>query len=180
VSAAPIRIRPYEARDATAVTDIFYDAIHTVATQYYSPAQVQAWAPLPKDYAMWRERLRLKPPLVALIDARIVGFTTLEADGHIDWTYTHPDHQRRGVSSALYAELQSRARQQGIIRLYVEASYLARPFFAKQGFATLRRNEVPRNGETLTNWSMEKRLVDGGLLADGSPQASGATSTARP
>ena len=180
VSAAPIRIRPYEARDATAVTDIFYDAIHSVATQYYSPAQVQAWAPLPKDYAMWRQRLRAKPPLVALISAQIVGFTTLEADGHIDWTYTHPQHQRRGVSSALYAELQSRARQQGITRLYVEASYLARPFFAKQGFVTLRRNEVPRNGETLTNWSMEKRLVDGGLLADGSPQASGATSTARP
>ena len=180
MSAAPIRIRPYEARDATAVTDIFYDAIHTVATQYYSPAQVQAWAPLPKDYAMWRQRLRAKPPLVALISAQIVGFTTLEADGHIDWTYTHPQHQRRGVSSALYAELQSRARQQGITRLYVEASYLARPFFAKQGFVTLRRNEVPRNGETLTNWSMEKRLVDGGLLADGSPQASGATSTARP
>ena len=121
---------------------------------------------------MWRERLRLKPPLVALIDARIVGFTTLEADGHIDWTYTHPDHQRRGVSSALYAELQSRARQQGITRLYVEASYLAQPFFAKQGFATIRRNEVLRNGETLTNWSMEKQLTDS------APQASGASSAA--
>ena len=158
VSAAPIRIRPYEARDATAVTDIFYDAIHSVATQYYSPAQVQAWAPLPKDYAMWRERLRLKPPLVALIDAQVVGFTTLEPDGHIDWTYTHPDYQRCGVSSALYAELQSCARQQGITRLYVEASYLAQPFFAKQGFATIRQNAVPRNGQTLTNWSMEKTL----------------------
>ncbi len=151
-------IRHYQSTDARALTDIFYDSIHSVALAYYSQAQVQQWAPLPKDYERWQQRLDAKPPFVAELDGKPVGFITLEDDGHIHWTYTHKDYQRRGIASALYAHLEAQARARGICRLHVEASYLARPFFAKQGFEAVRRNDTERGGEILTNWTMEKVL----------------------
>jgi putative acetyltransferase len=151
-------IRDYQPEDARALTDIFYDSIHQVAVEHYTPEQAHAWAPLPKDYDGWQQRLDGKPPFVAEIDGEIVGFITLESDGHIDWTYTHPGFQRRGIAGKLYQHLESVARDQGMARLYVEASYLARPFFEQRGFEVMQQNNTQRHGQTLSNWSMQKRL----------------------
>lgn len=153
-------IRNYQPADAKALTDIFYDTIHATAISHYSPAQINAWAPLPKDYVRWQQQLDHKPPFVAIIDEQVVGFMTLEADGHIDWTYVHQDYQRQGIASALYQYLEQQARQQGITKLYVEASELARPFFNKQGFRLVRRNLLCRDNIQLVNWSMEKYIGD--------------------
>ncbi|WP_102795257.1 GNAT family N-acetyltransferase [Bowmanella denitrificans] len=153
-----LKIRGFTAEDAKALTDIFYDAVHGPALQYYSQEQVNAWAPLPRDYPAWQARLTAKPPFVALFKQTPVGFITLEADGHIDWTYTHKDYQRRGIAGALYTHLEKQARAQGIAQLYVEASYLARPFFAKQGFVQSSENQVERHGQILVNFSMYKSL----------------------
>ncbi|NQU48784.1 MAG: GNAT family N-acetyltransferase [Planctomycetes bacterium] len=153
-----MNIRNYQSQDAPALTDIFYDSIHNIATQYYSSAEVHAWAPSPKDYGYWQQRFDAKPPMIGKIDGVIVGFITLEDNGHIDWTYTHPDYQRRGIAGRLYQHLEDVARGKGIRRLHVEASYLAKPFFAQRGFSELCKNDTQRHGQTLTNWSMEKHL----------------------
>ncbi|MDF2183092.1 GNAT family N-acetyltransferase [Neptuniibacter sp. CAU 1671] len=124
----------------------------------YTPAQKEAWAPSPVDYAQWRVRLSTKKPFVAIIDNQVVGFIELEADGHIDCTYTHPNFQGRGVASALYDYLLAAAKAAGLKRLYVEASLLAKPFFEHRGFVLVKQNEVRRNGVSLINFSMEKYL----------------------
>lgn len=82
----------------------------------------------------------------------------LDADGHIDCTYTHPDFQGKGVASSLYDYLFLQAKQAGIKRLYVEASLIAKPFFKHLGFSIIKKNEVQRNGESLVNFSMEKYI----------------------
>lgn len=153
-----IQVRPYRQADARALTDIFYDSIHSVGPEYYSAAQVNAWAPLPRDYMAWQARFAGKPPFVATFKDQIVGFITLEPDGHIDWTYTHKDYQRQGVATALYDYLEKQAKSAGMGHLYVEASHLARPFFASRGFVLVRQNQVRRGREILVNWSMEKLL----------------------
>lgn len=104
------------------------------------------------------KRFTSKPPLVAEIEGEIVGFITLENNGHIDWTYTHKDFQRIGVASALYKSLEEEAKKGRIKRLYVETSYLARPFFEKKGFTIINKNKIERNGQILVNWLMEKYI----------------------
>lgn len=151
-------IRDYQPADAVALTDIFYQTIHEVAISHYTEAQVNAWAPLPIDYAHWRERLDGRPPFVAEIDGRIVGFITLTETGYIDWTFTHKDFQGQGIASALYCHLEHAAQALRLPLLTVSASLLAKPFFEKQGFVVLSENRVERRGELLTNFSMEKQL----------------------
>lgn len=153
-------IRDYQSDDAKAVTDIFYETIHEVATEYYTHAQVNAWAPLPVNYSYWEKRLSELPPFVAVIDTKIVGFISLTESGHIEWAFTHKEYQRKGVASALYAYLEQRARSRQLVRLTVDASRFARPFFEKHGFNILRQNDTEKDGEILINWTMEQYLAD--------------------
>jgi putative acetyltransferase len=153
-----MEIRDFRVEDARQVVDVFQLAVRRGARGIYEPRQLEAWAPEPPNYADWERNLLAKPPFVALRGGNIVGFMTLEANGHIDWTYTHPDHQRQGVATALYAHLEREARRGGLCRLYVEASKMARPFFTKQGFVVVQENQICRGTISLTNWTMEKLL----------------------
>lgn len=154
-----INIRNFHSGDARALTDIFYTSIHQVARQHYSQAEIKQWAPLPIDYPLWQTKLEQMSPYVAELDNQLVGFMTLADDGLIGLAYSHPEYQKKGIATALYQHLETQARQQGIKALTVNASYLAKPFFVKQGFCLLGKNEIARNGEILINWSMEKHLT---------------------
>ncbi|ETW93771.1 MAG: hypothetical protein ETSY1_37785 [Candidatus Entotheonella factor] len=150
-----MRIRNYQPSDAREIADLFHDTIHAIGAEYYSKEQTEAWAPTPPDYGHWQRRLDRKQPFVAEIDQKIVGFIELDPDGHIDCMYTHKDYQRQGIASQLYDHLQRIAHQQGIQRLYVEASKLARPFFEARGFRLVKENTIERRGQQLINYSME-------------------------
>jgi putative acetyltransferase len=153
-----VTIRSYRPGDARALTDIFYTTIHTVGLEQYTEAEVHAWAPLPIDYASWQARFDALPPFVAEVGGTIVGYITLTNSGHIEWTYTHKDYQRRGIASALYRYLEAEARHRDLSKLTVDASHFARPFFEKHGFHAIRKNRVERQGQRLVNWTMEKNL----------------------
>jgi ribosomal protein S18 acetylase RimI-like enzyme len=81
--------------------------------------------------AVEREKERYERPAIELVadaDGEIVGLLDLEceSDGLYDrpgrggmiWHLaTHPDHQRRGIASALLDEAERQAREQGLERL---------------------------------------------------------------
>ena len=153
-----IRVQTYSSDYARAVADLFHAAVHAIDPALYDAAQKAVWAPTPPDYEYWSRRLEHKRPWLAFIDGRVAGFIELDADGYIDCTYVHPDFQHRGVATALYRRLESEALAQGIERLYVDASLVARPFFVHCGFKVIKENRVIRKGVSLANFTMEKRL----------------------
>lgn len=153
-----MEIQIYTVDRAREIADLFHQSVHAVSHTLYSADQKEAWAPTPVDYERWADRLNVKKPFIAIIEDRVAGFIELDADGHIDCMYTHPDFQGRGVASSLYERLLDEAGAKNIKRLYVEASLAAKSFFEHRGFTTVKKNEVQRNGVTLVNFSMEKYL----------------------
>ena len=151
-------IQPYTADRANEIADLFYKSVHAIDDSVYTKEQKEAWAPTPVDYERWAERLKKKKPFIALIEKRVVGFIELDSDGHIDRAYTHPDFQGKGVASTLYQYLLVEAKARGIERLYVEASFMAKPFFEHRGFSVVKKNELQRNGVSLVNFSMQLYL----------------------
>ncbi len=149
-----LTIRDYQSDDAREIADLFHDAIHAIGPEYYSPEQLEAWAPTPPDYDRWKRRLDMKQLYVATMGQKIVGFIELDPDGYIDWMFTHKDYQRQGIAGQLYDHLRTMAVQKGIQRLYVEASKLAKPFFEARGFHVVKENCIERLGQHLTNYSM--------------------------
>jgi len=154
-----MEIQSYSAKWGAEIADLFHQSIHAIDSAVYTPEQKEAWSPTPPDYVRWSERLNEKKPFIAIVNDHVAGFIGLDADGHIDCTYTHPDFQGNGIGSALYKHLLAEAKYMNITRLYVEASFIAKPFFEHRGFSVIKNNEIKRNGIILINVTMEKYLT---------------------
>ena len=156
-------IRPYRASDAGAITALTLAAIRRTALRAYSPEQTAAWSArfTPERVSDWATTG--STILVAVDDAdKAIAYTVLEADGHLDMLYCHPDHTGRGLGLALLSEAEVAARVQGLTRLFTEASELARPVFARAGYTLLHRRDFTIPGEggavAIHNYAMAKRL----------------------
>ncbi|PYF80533.1 GNAT family acetyltransferase [Marinomonas alcarazii] len=149
-----MKIRHFKPSDSTEIADLFHGSVHSISSDIYSAAQLEAWAPTPPGYTMWKERLAITKPFVATIDDVVVGFIELESDGHIDCLYVHRNYQRRGVALALFKHASDEAIKNGCEIMYVEASILAKAFFEKMGFDVQAENIVQKNHQELINYSM--------------------------
>jgi len=157
--AHPVTLRPMRAGDIPALSRIFYDAIQVGAARHYDAAQRRAWCPAPPDPLQWADRLSAQSVTVAEIGARLAGFMSLRADGHIDLAFVAPDSAGQGIGSRLLSAVEREARHWGIPTLSVEASLGARALFAREGWVLLREQIVHRDGIALTNFAIEKRLA---------------------
>lgn len=155
-SANGIVLRRYVTTDLDGVIEVFQRAIREVASRDYDPAQVAAWSKVDRDgWEPWR---LTRPTWVAVLGEKIIGFSDLESDGHLDMMFVHSEHQGVGVASMLLATVEEAARHQGLSRIFTEASITARPFFEKRGFVVDARQQVTKDGETFTNFRMHKIL----------------------
>ena len=152
-----VSLRLYRREDLDGVIEVFQRAIREVACRDYDAGQIAAWSAVDRDE--WDDWRLTRPTWVAVLDGRIVGFSDLEADGHLDMMFVHPETQGIGVASLLLGQVEAAAREQGLDLIFTEASLTARPFFAARGFDMIERQQVIADGETFVNFRMHKRLT---------------------
>ena len=153
-----IEIGDFEVSEADHLGGIFFDAVREGTAEFYDFEQRRAWASKPPSGPNWASRLAGQKTVVARKAGLPVGFMTLDGDGYIDLAFVAPGHQRQGIGEALYARIESTARDADIDRLHSKASYFARGLFEQQGWEVVRMRQIERSGVTLTNFLMEKRL----------------------
>lgn len=156
-----IQIRQFRNEDAEAAAQIFYDAVRIGAAEFYDEAQRAAWAAEVPNANVWRDRLNAQTTYVAISDNQLIGYMTLADDGYIDLAFVRPDRIGTGVAKALYDAVEAKARELAAVRLYSEASFLAKRFFERQGWSVLKPQTIERHGVKLTNFVMEKQLDKG-------------------
>ncbi len=153
-------VRTYQPGDAGALSQVMWRSVREAALADYSPEQTVAWLPEPfgaPAMHAWATDGRLVF-VAADEDGRVVGYTDLEPDGHIDHLYCLPEAVGRGVASVLYDELEKVAVARGVRELRVEASEAARRFFSKKGFAVRTRRDWVQRGVPIHNYDMTKSL----------------------
>mgnify|MGYP003402558399 CR=1 FL=1 len=151
-----MRVRTYEIGDTQQIVKLFYDTVHEVNIRDYTQAQVDAWAPIDIDIPSWTKSLSSKFTFVAEESEKIAGFGELEANGHIDRFYCHKDFQGKGVGTQILEQIELKAKNLGIKKLYTEASITAKPFFESKDFIVVKQQEVERRGQKFINFAMEK------------------------
>lgn len=152
-------IRDYRRSDAAAITQLFYETIHSVNLEDYSERQVEAWAPEVPEVEAWHSRMIQRTTLVAEETGQVMAFAELESDGHLDMFYCRHDIIGRGVGRSLYQAVETRALGMGLGRIFTEASITARPFFARCGFSMVQEQTFVRRGAEMRNFRMEKLLA---------------------
>lgn len=151
-----IQIRNYTADDVQIIINIFQQAVRVTASKDYDAAQIKAWSGV--DAERWKLRQSDRPTWIALVEDKPAGFADLEADGHLDMMFVHPDFNGKGVATALLNHIEKQASQLSLTRIFTEASITAKPFFEKMGFAVITEQVVNIRGAALTNYQMEKYL----------------------
>jgi putative acetyltransferase len=154
-----MRIREFRPGiDEAALRAVFRSSIHQLAGGFYTPAQLEAWAPAECDAAQWAEKLRANQPFVAELEGRIAGFADLQASGCIDHFFVAGAFGGRGVGTALMAHIHQSAHARGIAQLTANVSLSAEGFFTRCGFTVEQRQQVDVRGERLRNARMRKVL----------------------
>ena len=157
----PFVIRPYQAADAEALAQLYFDSARLLGARRYSPDQVAAWAPAPAEASVVHARASDGRTTLVAVGAQgsVLGYGDLERNGHIDHLYCRPEAAGTGVASALLDALQACAAEQGSTRLFVEASELARGLFERKGFTTSHRRDFKVRGVAIHNYAMERWLA---------------------
>ncbi len=151
-------IRKFDSSDTEEIMQLFYDTVHKINIRDYSSEQVDAWATKDMDAAQWSEQLQSRMTYVAEEQGKLIGFAELEQTGHINCFYCHAEYQRMGVGTQLLNQIQSKAKNLGIQKLFTEASITAKQFFERQGFRVITAQEVERRGMKFINYVMEKDI----------------------
>jgi len=154
----PIHIREFNPDDTAETAQIFFDAVRIGTVLYYNQSQREAWAPKLPNHEQWCQKLSMQEVFVAEDNAGLIGFMSLNNDGCIDLAFVKPDSMGMGVAKKLYSEIESHAYASGLLKLYTEASLLARPFFEREGWGLVKEQSTTINDVELTNFRMEKTL----------------------
>jgi nitroimidazol reductase NimA-like FMN-containing flavoprotein (pyridoxamine 5'-phosphate oxidase superfamily)/L-amino acid N-acyltransferase YncA len=128
-------IRTYTPSDLEAAVNLFTQTVHLVSSRYYSPEEVEAWAPSVPDMPAWCRYFDDRYTLVMDSGGVITGFGCLSADGGtVDMLFTHHAHQGEGIGSAILEALENEAVQRGATGVKLTVSATAWAFYIKRGY----------------------------------------------
>ncbi|NCP84479.1 MAG: GNAT family N-acetyltransferase [Bacteroidetes bacterium] len=123
---------------------IFYRSVHEIGIKVYSTEQCEAWAPSDFDSNYWSMRLKNLKTIFAISDEKKAGFISFRNDGYIDFLYVLPEFNRKGIAKKLYDIIEFELLSTiSVSKIYTDASYLAKPFFEKQGFRVTKKILFP-------------------------------------
>ena len=125
----------YTPADLEQVVEIFTQTVHKVGSRYYSPEEVEAWAPSCPDMESWRHFFCERYTIVMISENEITGFGCLSSDSStIDMLYTHYAHQSEGIGSEILETLETEAMQRGKNAIMLTTSATAWSFYQKRGY----------------------------------------------
>jgi putative acetyltransferase len=157
-SAVTVRIRHADADDLTRLADLYESSVRSLGPQRYSTEQVEAWAGFARDREAFRAKTLGATCLVGEQDGEIVGFVTLEPQGHIGLLYVRGDRGRRGIGRALLARALELADERGLRRITTIAGELSGGLFERFGFTPYEVEESEHGGVVFRRVLMERRL----------------------
>ncbi|EPS3005117.1 GNAT family N-acetyltransferase, partial [Acinetobacter baumannii] len=134
-----MNVRTCTESDVASIAVVFTESIHVLGASHYDASQRNAWAPRPADIEAWSARLSGLQTLLAIEGDAVIGFISYELSGHIEFLYTAPGSERRGVASVLYREVEKALPG---VSLFTEASLVAKPFFLRHGFSVVEEQNV--------------------------------------
>lgn len=153
-------IRRYRIGEEKELRDIFFSSVQEIALEYYSQAQLSAWATEDYDFELWKMRMKHINPFVLVENDKILAYADLQTTGYIDHFFIRGGHAYKGLGSILMTYIINQAIESEINELSSNVSLAAQRFFSKFGFKIVKRKEVNIKGITIENALMTLDLKD--------------------
>lgn len=128
-------LRLFSSPDLERVVRLFTKTVHTIGGTYYSPAEVEAWAPSNPNMDIWRIFFEDKYTLVSDTNGEITGFGSLSGSGSIiEMLFTHHKHQNEGIGTSIMDALEAESVKKGNKEVFLTTSATAWKFYQKRGY----------------------------------------------
>lgn len=153
-------VRPVRENDIPELRELFRSTVLSVNIRDYTREEAEDWASCGDSIGHWRELLS-ENTFIAAIDVcgKIIGFSSMNANGHLHSMFVHKDWQNKRVATVLLSEVENLAAKYGVAEIISEVSITARPFFEKRGYEVVKTQKRRANRLELTNFVMRKRMV---------------------
>lgn len=137
---------------------LFVETVLSVNTKDYSLKQVEAWASCVGEVVYWEKRFDEFQFFVCYIKEELVGFVSVNKVGFIHSLFISKNHQRKGVAKELMKNAEQFACNSKAKELTSEVSITAKPFFEKNGFETIEKQNATAKDVVLINYKMRKSI----------------------
>lgn len=154
-----IELRTAVFDDIPAIVEMYRGTVHSVNAADYTPAQIKVWADGAVNFPRWEKAIKEQYFVLAEIDGKLAGFSSIAKDGYLDFMYVSKDFQRCGVALTLLNEIERKAEEQKNTEIYSHVSKTARGFFQKMGYEHKEDIRDLYKGELFINALMVKRLT---------------------
>lgn len=144
--------------DVKEITQLFHDTIQVINSRDYPKDEIDDWSSWYKDTDKWAERINEQYFIVAKLDNKVVGFSSLATDGYLDFMFVHKDLQGQGIAKALLTEIENKAFIQQNDLIYSDVSTTAKGFFEKNGFDVEKQQLKKSKKKELINFRMTKTI----------------------
>lgn len=153
-----VLIRRYREGEEPALFDVYYSAIHLVASRDYTSQQIEAWAPRDLNALLWERRIQGINPFVAELDGTVLAYADVQASGYIDHFFVSGTHPRRGLGTMLMTRILEEAARLELRELTSDVSRTAQGFFERFGFGVVEQRNPVLNGITIPNVLMRLEI----------------------
>lgn len=137
---------------------LFRDTIQNVNSKDYPADEIDDWSSWWTDHDKWQERIEKQYFIKAMIEDKIVGFSSLATDGYLDFMFTHKDYQKHGVAGNMVKKIERKAKEQGNNLIYSDVSITAKGFFERHGYIIEKQQLKKSKNKELINFRMTKTV----------------------
>ncbi len=142
-----LRFRLAVPADVPTLAAIYASAARELGNWCYTAEQVAAWStfgadtPAFRDYVLDARTWVALPAEAAEVGGAetVLGFCGIDAEGYVPSLYVRPDHNHRGIGTALLAHAMADARQRGLRRFSAWCTPFSEPVFARAGLVVVER-----------------------------------------
>lgn len=169
-------IIPFNPKLATQVSELVHQSVRAISHPRYKQAHLNAWSTAPRSAKHWQHRLQRSqswlmidneqsyPPMKHSTEKQplVIGVINVETHfktrGYIDSLYIAPAYQRQGIALLLYRALEDWSQNEAYAELSVDASYLSKSFFLKQGFTLIQPSYQMTKKQVINSFYLIKPL----------------------
>jgi len=150
-------IRLATPEDRKEIFNVHRDSVHNLCSEQYTEEQINMWLD-GRDPDVYLPAIERGELWVAVSDGSILGFVEVEGN-EITKLFVSGAAAGAGVGKALMMKAIGYIRQDGKVRIYLEATTTARDFYRKLGFVETGTGTFSRGGAAVSVEIVKMELV---------------------
>ena len=140
----------------TEIQDLFKQTIMATCQKEYTLKERTVWSNAVQKTEKWTNSIQNEYFIIAIIDKKIVGFSSLKSNDYLNLMYVHKDYTRKGIANKMFKNIKAKSDELGGGKLSADVSKTARPFFEKKGFRVIKENKNLIENKIVINYRMSQ------------------------